>query len=82
MLFQEENNMNDISFETAIKQLEVIVNSLENGDIPLDEALALFEKGVKLTEVCTAKLAAAEKQIKLLVKDGDGVLKEDFSANE
>lgn len=74
--------MNDISFETAIKQLEVIVNSLENGDIPLDEALALFEKGVKLTEVCTAKLAAAEKQIKLLVKDGDGVLKEDFSANE
>ena len=74
--------MNDISFETAIKQLEVIVNSLENGDIPLDEALALFEKGVKLTEVCTAKLAAAEKQIKLLVKDGDGVLKADFSANE
>jgi len=74
--------MNEISFETAIKQLEIIVSSLENGDIPLDEALALFEKGVKLTEICTAKLAAAEKQIKILVKDGDGVTKEDFSANE
>ena len=74
--------MNDISFETAIKQLDEIVRSLENGDIPLDEALALFEKGVKLTEVCTAKLNAAEKQIKLLVKDGDGMKKEDFTANE
>ncbi|MBQ6553437.1 MAG: exodeoxyribonuclease VII small subunit [Clostridia bacterium] len=74
--------MSDISFETAIKQLDEIVRSLENGDIPLDEALALFEKGVKLTEVCTAKLNAAEKQIKLLVKDGDGMKKEDFTANE
>ncbi|MBO4934445.1 MAG: exodeoxyribonuclease VII small subunit [Clostridia bacterium] len=74
--------MSDISFETAIKQLDDIVRSLENGDIPLDEALALFEKGVKLTEVCTAKLNAAEKQIKLLVKDGDGMKKEDFTANE
>ncbi len=74
--------MSEISFETAIKQLETIVASLENGDIPLDEALALFEKGVKLTEVCTAKLTAAEKQIKLLVRDGDEVKKEDFSANE
>ncbi len=74
--------MSDISFETAIKQLDDIVRSLESGDIPLDEALALFEKGVKLTEVCTAKLNAAEKQIKLLVKDGDGMKKEDFTANE
>ena len=74
--------MNDISFETAIKQLDEIVRSLENGDIPLDEALALFEKGVKLTEICSAKLTAAEKQIKLLVKDGDEMKKEDFTANE
>ena len=74
--------MSDISFETAIKQLDDIVRSLENGDIPLDEALALFEKGVKLTEVCSAKLTAAEKQIKLLVKDGEAMKKEDFTANE
>ena len=74
--------MSDISFENAIKQLDEIVRSLENGDIPLDEALALFEKGVKLTEVCSAKLTAAEKQIKLLVKDSDGMKKEDFTANE
>ncbi|MBO4583653.1 MAG: exodeoxyribonuclease VII small subunit [Clostridia bacterium] len=74
--------MSEISFETAIKQLEEIVKSLENGDIPLDEALALFEKGVKLTELCSAKLNAAEKQIKLLVKDGEEMKKEDFTANE
>ncbi|MBR5942976.1 MAG: exodeoxyribonuclease VII small subunit [Clostridia bacterium] len=74
--------MSEISFETAIKQLEEIVKSLENGDIPLDEALALFEKGVKLTELCSAKLNAAEKQIKLLVKDGEDMKKEDFTANE
>ncbi|MBQ9557649.1 MAG: exodeoxyribonuclease VII small subunit [Clostridia bacterium] len=74
--------MSDITFENAIRQLDEIVRSLENGDIPLDEALALFEKGVKLTEVCSAKLTAAEKQIKLLVKDGDAMKKEDFTANE
>ena len=74
--------MSDITFENAIRQLDEIVRSLENGDIPLDEALALFEKGVKLTEVCSAKLNAAEKQIKLLVKDGDDMKKEDFTANE
>ena len=74
--------MSDITFENAIKQLDEIVRSLENGDIPLDEALALFEKGVKLTEVCSAKLTAAEKQIKLLVKDGEAMKKEDFTANE
>ncbi|MBR4439689.1 MAG: exodeoxyribonuclease VII small subunit [Clostridia bacterium] len=74
--------MSEISFETAIIQLEEIVKSLENGDIPLDEALALFEKGVKLTELCSAKLNAAEKQIKLLVKDGEEMKKEDFTANE
>lgn len=74
--------MSDISYENAIRELDQIVKSLENGDIPLDEALALFEKGVKLTEVCSAKLAAAEKQIKLLVKDGEGMKKEDFAANE
>ena len=74
--------MSDISFETAIKQLEEIVKSLENGDISLDDALKLFEKGVSLTKVCTEKLDAAEKQIKLLVKDGDGMKKEDFTAND
>ena len=74
--------MSDITFENAIRQLDEIVRSLENGDIPLDEALALFEKGVKLTEVCSAKLTAAEKQIKLLVKDGEAMKKEDFTANE
>ncbi len=74
--------MSDITFENAIRQLDEIVRSLENGDIPLDEALALFEKGVKLTEVCSAKLTAAEKQIKLLVKDGEDMKKEDFTANE
>ena len=74
--------MSDITFENAIRQLDEIVRSLETGDIPLDEALALFEKGVKLTEVCSAKLTAAEKQIKLLVKDGEAMKKEDFTANE
>jgi len=74
--------MSDISYENAIRELDQIVKSLENGDIPLDEALALFEKGVKLTEICSAKLTAAEKQIKLLVKDGEGMKKEDFTANE
>lgn len=74
--------MADISFENAIKQLEQIVKQLESGDIPLDESLALFEKGVALTKVCSEKLNSAEKRVKLLVKDGDEVKEGEFTANE
>lgn len=74
--------MNDITFEDAMKELESIVRSLERGDLPLDQSLDLFQKGVKLTKLCTEKLNDAEAQIKLLERNNGEVTEKDFKYNE
>lgn len=62
-------------FEKALERLEKIVEELETGNIPLEEALKKYEEGVKLTRVCTEKLAQAEKKIEILTKTLNGSLK-------
>lgn len=60
------------SFEDALKELEGIVKKLESGEAKLEEALGLFERGVKLSRFCSQKLEEAEKKIEMLVKDSRG----------
>lgn len=60
------------AFEEALKELEEIVNRLEQGEIPLDEALQLFEQGVKLSRLCHTKLDEAQKRVEVLLKDEAG----------
>ena len=55
------------TFEEQIGELEEIVKKLERGDVSLDESLALFEQGVKLTKGCQKILDAAEKKVKILI---------------
>ena len=55
------------SFESALERLEAIVDRLESGDLPLEQALAAFEEGVTLSRRCSAELEAAERRIELLV---------------
>jgi len=57
------------SFETALAQLEGTVARLEEGEMPLEEALALFESGVKLSRQCATTLEEAERRIEILVAD-------------
>ncbi len=61
-----------LSFEGALEQLETTVGRLEEGELPLEEALALFEKGVVLSRQCTETLDAAEKRIEILVAENAG----------
>ena len=61
-------------FETSLTELEAIVAKLENGDLPLEESLDLFEKGIKLSRECRDRLAKAERRIEVLLKDADGNL--------
>lgn len=68
----------EMNFENAIARLEQIVRSLESGNAPLDESLALFEEGVRLVKLCTDKLDTAESRIKLLTETADGVVETDF----
>lgn len=59
------------TFEKNLKELEMIVKALENGNTSLDEMLAMFEKGVRLTRECTAALDKAEQRINVLIKNSE-----------
>lgn len=65
----------EIKFEKALERLEKIVEELEAGDIPLEDALKKYEEGVRLSRTCSEKLAQAEKKIQILTKTLDGSLK-------
>ena len=69
-----------LSFETALGKLEAIVESMESGEVPLEELLAKFEEGSKLLKVCETRLKDAELKIELLKKQKDGVAFEKFEA--
>ena len=60
------------TFETAMKQLEQIVQDLETGDMPLEKAIKKFEEGIKISKYCSEKLDESERRITLLMQDPDG----------
>jgi len=60
------------TFEASLSQLETIVKKLEDGDLPLEESLKLFEKGVALSRECRERLTEAERRIEILIKDSEG----------
>jgi exodeoxyribonuclease VII small subunit len=60
------------TFETSLKELERIVRQLEDGDLPLEDSLKLFEDGVKLSRECQERLNQAERRIEILLKDENG----------
>ena len=59
-----KNKEENITFEQAIEELETIINRLEEGDVPLDQTIELYEKGSELKEFCEKKLQSAEVKIK------------------
>lgn len=61
-------------FETSLAELEEIVAKLEDGDLPLEKSLDLFEKGIKLSRECRERLTNAERRIEILMKEADGSL--------
>ena len=59
------------SFESTLRQLESIVEELESGSPDLDKMMKLFEKGMKLTQLCRGQLKEVENRISTIIKDGD-----------
>jgi exodeoxyribonuclease VII small subunit len=57
-----------VDFETAMRDLEALVERLEKGDLPLEESLAAFERGVMLTRSCQTALKEAETKVEILLK--------------
>jgi exodeoxyribonuclease VII small subunit len=64
--------MAEKKFETAMARLEEIVQALEQGDLPLEQSLKLFEEGVKLSRICNKRLEEAERKVEILLKDKAG----------
>jgi exodeoxyribonuclease VII small subunit len=60
------------TFEEAMRRLEKIVEELENGDVPLEQAMELYEEGITVSKICAEKLTKAELTLKRLGKDING----------
>jgi exodeoxyribonuclease VII small subunit len=61
-------------FESALEELEGVIQQLEAGDLSLEDSLAAFEKGVGLIKYCNQKLSEVESKIEILLKDKEGRL--------
>ncbi len=68
-----------LNFEAGLQQLEGIVKEMEGGDLPLERALELFEKGIKLSELCRKQLEEAETRVETLLKRAGDVTPEPFT---
>ena len=64
----EENPTPALTFEAGLQQLESIVKEMENGDLPLERAIELFENGMKLSESCRKQIEAAETRVEILMR--------------
>jgi len=65
--------VDEMSFETALKELESIVSRLEQGEVDLEDSIALYERGQALKAHCDKKLKAAEGRLEKIVQSSKGV---------
>jgi exodeoxyribonuclease VII small subunit len=70
------------NFEAGLEELEKVVKELEGGDQPLERALALFEKGVGLSDTCRKQLLEAETRVEVLLKKNGKLQPEPFPADK
>ena len=69
---EDPQNISDMSFEEALRALQQVVRQLEDGEVPLDQSIALYERGEKLRAACQARLDAAQARIEAIVLDAKG----------
>ena len=74
--------MSNSSFEDNMENLEKIVTELEKGDLNLDESIAKFEEGIKISKECNKILEDAEKKITILLEKNGEIKEENFVSEE
>ena len=67
----KKTTKNDLDFEEALNELEKVVQSLEEGELTLEQSLEKFQKGIELTKICNEKLSKAEKTIEKLTQNSE-----------
>ncbi len=73
----DENIINK-TFEEAMSELEEIVRKLEEGELPLEESIKYFQKGVRLSRYCRMKLDEIEMKITILIEEENGNVREEI----
>ncbi|OCX65808.1 exodeoxyribonuclease VII small subunit [Thioclava sp. SK-1] len=68
----EQNNIAEMTFEEAMKAFEQVVNQLDRGDVPLDQLIALGERGAVLKKRCSDLLKEAEERVEKITLGMDG----------
>ena len=75
-------NQNNATFEKNMERLEQIVRAMEQGDVPLEESLKLFQEGTRLVESCGKLLDEAELQVKKITEAEDGSPRQEVFTDE
>ena len=70
-------NKDNLSYEKAVEELELILNKLESGELPLNDSLENFKRGIELYNYCNKILKDTEGEVKILLKDENGNLNEE-----
>jgi len=73
-VISEDSDISQLSFEQALAALEEIVQQLESGSVPLDQSIALYEKGEALRKHCQTRLDSAQQRIEKIVTDQSGTV--------
>ena len=77
-----KSKTDDLDFEAAMAELEGLVERMEVGDLPLEETLKQFERGVTLTRQCQSALKEAEQKVQILSGSGENAKAEDFESSD
>ncbi|WP_298259182.1 exodeoxyribonuclease VII small subunit [uncultured Litoreibacter sp.] len=67
-----DTNVDEMSFEQAMSELEQVVGQLERGDVPLEDSIKLYERGAELKKRCETKLKEAEEKVAQITLGSDG----------
>lgn len=73
------SKLEEMSFEQALERLEAVVARLENGDVPLEEAIELYQEGMQLSQLCNGKLKKVEAKIEMLIDSDQGITTTPFA---
>ena len=71
-----------VDFEKQLSNLEALVESLESGDLSLEDSLKSFEQGIKVARECQTALKQAEQKVELLMREGDELVSQPFEPGE
>ncbi|MBU2869275.1 exodeoxyribonuclease VII small subunit [Colwellia sp. E2M01] len=75
-----KKKLENLSFEESLNELDTIVQSLEQGDLNLEESMALFERGLNLSQLSQVKLQTAEQKVKILLEKNGNAQLTDFDS--